>query len=70
MFWIHIGHDEEEETQMETKSLNLCGGDVRQKLDFLDGSYENEASNSNTHSPTFSVGSNVISKDGYDLGTH
>ena len=55
---------------METKSLNLCGGDVRQKLDFLDGSYENEASNSNTHSPTFSVGSNVISKDGYELGTH
>ena len=54
---------------METKSLNLCGGDVRQKLDFLDGSYENEASKSNTHSPTLDVDSNVISKNEYDLGT-
>ena len=55
---------------METKSLNLCGGDVRQKLDFLNGSYENEASKSNIHSPTFNVGSNVISKDECDLGIH
>ena len=35
-----IAEDEEEEIFMETKSINLSDVGVRQKLDFLDVSYE------------------------------
>ena len=35
-----IAEDEEEEIFMETKSINLTDVGVRQKLDFLDVSYE------------------------------
>jgi hypothetical protein len=59
IYLIFIASDEEEEIMMETKSINTHSVAVRQKLNFLDDSYENDDSKNESIQQMFDIASDT-----------
>ena len=68
MILNNVADDCEEDIMMETKSIHSPKIDVRQKLNFLDASYEQDNSKNDSSEEDYSKARNVDQKQGQ--GTH